>query len=165
MSWSYFEALCPAFDVVDCLTVVIDCSVKGKARPRFDGRSGRAYMPAAYVANVETLRWVLRQALFERPSFMSTTAPYALLVRAYRKRRKAVGPAARARLDRECPLGCLAPGKPDWDNLGGTVSDAASCIVYADDDQVVIGAVVRVWSDVPGAELTFLKLRDTKGLP
>jgi len=160
-SFSLIPQEFPSVEVVDTITVSISFAVAGKSRPRFDGRSGRAYMPAKYICNIENMRWLLRAAMFEKPAFLSATARYILVVHLRKKRRKKRSKSDD--LNQECPLGDLAKGKPDWDNAGGTISDAASKILYDDDAQVVCGLVYRTWSEEDGAEIKIYKLKEGCG--
>lgn len=115
-------------------------------------------MPQDYTLNIQDLQWKLRTALMGSPGFMSATAMYRVTLVGFRKRRKATTPRQQAKLDQECPLGGLATGKPDVDNMLGTVMDAATSILYADDVQVVDARVARLWSDQFGAILQIEKL-------
>jgi Holliday junction resolvase RusA-like endonuclease len=90
--------------------------------------------------------------------FMSPTAQYRVLLIGLRKRRQAKTARQLALRDLECPLNQFATGKPDVDNLLGTVMDAATAILYADDLQVVDARVVRLWADQFGATLQIDKL-------
>ena len=130
----------------------------GKSRPRFNTKSGSAYMPQEYTINVSEVQWKLRTATMRAPGFLSPTAQYRVLVVAFRKRRQAKAPGQILRRDQECPLGCFAIGKPDLDNLIGTIMDAATSLLYADDRQVVDERAIRLWADQDGAQLRVEKL-------
>lgn len=46
--------------------------------------------------------------------------------------------------------GDISPtGKPDWDNFGKIASDALNKIVWADDSQIIMGQVLKQYSDFP----------------
>lgn len=140
------------------LAVDVPFRVKGKARPRFNMKSGCAYMPQDYTLNIQDLQWRLRIAAMSNLGFMSPSAQYRVLLVGFRKRRQAKTARQIALRDQECPLGQFATGKPDVDNLLGTVMDAATAILYADDLQVVDARVARVWSEQFGAVLEIDKL-------
>lgn len=131
----------------------IPFQVRGKARPRFNRATGAAYLPGSYRVNVQELRHEFRRVLFARPGFCSPHALYRVTIFAYRKRRIPRSKREQALLESTCPLGSFADGKPDVDNLLGTVMDAATLIVYPDDARVADAHVVKIWSDRPGARV------------
>lgn len=143
----------------DVLTVEIENRLKGKARPRFDPRSQRVYMPQDYTTHVHDLQWIFRDCLFRKPGFFSATAPYVIEVALYRKRAKPKNKKHARTIDAEIPYGSLASGKPDWDNAAGTVSDAGNGILYRDDAQIVLAVVYRVFAAFNGARLDIYKLK------
>lgn len=145
--------------ITDKLVVELENRLKGKARPRFDPRSQRVYMPQDYTTHVHDLQWIFRDRLFQKPNFFSATDPFAIEVCLFRKRAKPKNKAHAQVIDLETPYGSLAPGKPDWDNAAGTVSDAGNGILYKDDAQVVFALVSRVFAAFNGAKIEIFKLK------
>lgn len=43
--------------------------------------------------------------------------------------------------------------KPDWDNIGKIICDALNGIAYADDSQIVLGQMVKKYSDNPRTDV------------
>lgn len=147
--------------IEDRLQVELEHRLKGKARPRFDPRSQRVYMPQDYTVHVHDLQWIFRDRLFQKPNFFSATAPYAIEVCLYRRRAKPKNKKHASTIDLETPMGSLTPGKPDWDNAAGTVSDAGNGLTYKDDAQIVFAVVSRVLAAFNGARIEIFKLRST----
>lgn len=156
----FLEYLLGVLNVTDTLTVELENRLKGKARPRFDPRSQRVYMPQDYTTHVHDLQWIFRDRLFRKPNFFSATAPFAIEVCLLRKRAKPKNKAHAQVIDLETPYGSLVPGKPDWDNAAGTVSDAGNGILYKDDSQVVFAVVSRVFAAFNGARIDIFKLKE-----
>lgn len=146
---------------VDRLEIRFEFSIKGKARPRFDGRSGRAYMPSDYTANKDMIIWVLREALFARPGWFSSDHLFVQQSVMYRKRRKPRSKKDGALMDLETPYGWYAPGSsnsPDIDNFIGTIMDAGNGILYRDDSQIVSSLEERRWAKDFGAFYRLIKI-------
>lgn len=153
------------YDVEDSLNLIINFNVKGKARPRFDGRSGHAFMPSSYVNNKDQIQWLLREVLFERPEFFSAASPFKILTLQLRPIPKGRSKRDREQIRSERPPGSYARGNrrvADLDNMVGTLMDAGVGILWADDDQVVSSTEDRIWADFPGAVWCIQKL---KGVP
>lgn len=145
--------------VEDKISVTLEYRLQGKARPRFNMNTGVVYMPTRYATQVQDLQWSFRECLFRKPEFRSSAALYAIEVCLIRKRRKPKNKKEAATFDALIPLGSLASGKPDWDNAAGTLSDAGNGILYDDDDQIVMGFVMRIYGAYDGAVITFFKLK------
>jgi len=104
------------------------------ARPRFDGRSGRAFQAPGYARWRSTAALVLRAGLVERVE----AGPVEVWIEAHHPR-----PAARpAWMDREAWArgdACLAVTRMDADNIAKAVLDAlATAGAFADDRQVAM---------------------------
>jgi Holliday junction resolvase RusA-like endonuclease len=153
------ERLLPGDSIVARLELKVPYRVKGKARPRFDPRSCRAYMPKSYCLQVQDIQWLLRSAIFQAGDFFSVESQYAVEIRLVRKRRKPKSKKEAAIFDTVIPLGSFATGKPDWDNAAGTMADAGNGITYGDDDQIVLGLVYRVFGEEDGASVLLVKLK------
>lgn len=150
--------------VVDEFSIRFELRVRGKSRPKFDGRSGRCYMPKAYVNNKEVIRWVLRQAVSFRAGkdpFLSAQHGYVQNIVSLRKRRNPKSKKEVPELEASRPYGGWCFGSSlsaDLDNFIGTIMDAAQGVLYVNDNQVVKSSEERVWSDVWGADYTIQKV-------
>lgn len=158
----FVEYVLGVVGIEDTVVVELENRLKGKARPRFDPRSQRVYMPQDYTTHVHDLQWIFRDCLFRKPGFFSATAAYAIEVCLYRKRAKPKNKKHALVIDQETPYGSLTPGKPDWDNAAGTVSDAGNGILYRDDAQIVFAMVSRVLAAFNGARIEIFKLNPQK---
>lgn len=147
-------------DVVDMtMEFALEFGLQGKARPRMDMVHGRVYMPGKYKVHVADLQWIIRQELFGKSQFFSTTARYVIEVQLLRKRRKPKNKKEAAIIDEILPMGSLVDGKPDWDNAAGTLSDAGEGLFYNNDSQVVFGVISRVYGAINGAAIKVVKLK------
>lgn len=155
-----FPTHLPPPKVKDTLELRLEFSIKGKGRPRFDSRSGHAYMPKAYVLNKKSVTLLLQQLVIYKPGFMDSVSLFVCEIVLYRKRRKPKSKADLALMERTMPFGGLCTGKPDADNALGTLMDAANSVVYVDDQQVAIALVERRWAEDDGA---FIRLRKLAG--
>lgn len=103
--------------------------VRGKARPRFDRKTGHAYTPDAtreYEAMIQAAYFLAHGAKAEGPVSVSMTAYQALPKRATKAMREAA------------ERGAIWPiRKPDLDNVIKIVLDALNGCAYTDDTQVV----------------------------
>ena len=54
--------------------------------------------------------------------------------------------------------------KPDWDNIGKLISDALNGVAYADDKDIVFGAVQKAYSSKPRTVVTLWEFIDERGL-
>lgn len=119
------------------ISFIVDGDPVPQPRPRFSSRGGfaRAYTPKAHPVNA------YRQAVALAAKAAGATphdSDVELDVVAIFGR-----PAS------HWLKACLRPGAPtrppkcDWDNVGKAVSDALNGVAYADDEQIVVGRVVR----------------------
>lgn len=148
---------------VDRVSIKFEFSIKGKARPKFNGNTGTAYMPTSYVTNVDAIKFIIREyiAFYSRKTdFLSSTHGYDQRIVGYRKRRKPKNKKDLEWLEKHRPYGGLCfgcSGAPDLDNFIGTLMDASNGVLYPDDRQVVASQEYRIWSDIWGAEYTVIK--------
>ena len=118
----------------------------GKGRPRFTG-TGRTYTPAK-TSNYENL---VKLAFAEKyPDFVPLEGEIVLLVKAY----KSIPKSATKKRHEAMAAGKIKPtSKPDYDNIGKTVSDALNKLCYHDDAQIVDGRVMKFYSETPRVEV------------
>lgn len=106
--------------------------VKGQARPRFDGRSGRAYE----AKGMREYKAAIKAAYLEQVGKSFWGAPLEVSIHAYK-------PIARSTPKRVTLQAWKA--KPDADNIAKAVLDALKGVAFDDDSQVV---QLRVWKHV-----------------
>ena len=132
---------------------VITFSVEGipvaKGRPRFKrvGNFVQTYTPNKTATWEEIVRQAAKNAM-GTTDLLETPVTMALYFRlpmpqSWSKKRK------------EGALkGLEAPTKkPDWDNLGKSVSDALNGVIFKDDSQIVSAHVRKIYSAVPGVDI------------
>lgn len=134
----------------DDLTFFVPGDPVGKARPRVSVRFGRAhaYTPAKTAAYENTVAAYAKAAMIAN-KFEKVEKPVAvkLEVRAGFSIPKSWAKRKRA----EALAGNLPHVvKPDADNLAKAVLDALNDVVYADDSQVTVCLVEKVYEDAPG---------------
>jgi Holliday junction resolvase RusA-like endonuclease len=131
------------------VTIRLAGEPEGKGRPRFDGRSGRAYTPASTRSYEAALRLAAQAEMAGRP--LMTGALEVLIVAAF-PIPKSFSKAKRT----HALVGALRPTKkPDADNLLKSI-DALNGVVWEDDAQVTDATVKKIYAERP--ELT-IKVR------
>lgn len=110
-------------------------------------RRGFAFTPAKTVHYETYLRELFA---IQYPGFEPLTGPIALKIWAYfpipkgtSKRMKKLMESGFIRRDK----------RPDWDNLGKAVSDALNGVAYADDGQIAVALVEKLYSRRPRLEI------------
>ena len=134
-----------------------------KGRPRFARASGRAYTPASTQAAERTLRGELAHATTVGESAQLHQWPmagplelelgFSLAIPASWSKRKAQG--ARDGIVRHT-------SRPDVDNLGKLVMDAATGVLWVDDSQLVRVALAKWYGPTPGTTVTLFRPRDAQ---
>lgn len=107
--------------------------VRGKARPRFNGKTGRTYTPST-TAKLE--RFIAE--CFEH-EYGSTYKDFDGIVRMTLFVTREL-----AKSNPKFWVGRQDVGKPDWDNIAKLVCDALNGCAYADDSQVTAATVVKM---------------------
>lgn len=130
---------------------------KGKGRPRFSRKSGRAYTPEQTVSAENWVRtcWLEQhgQTLLEGPLELGLVVGCSIPKSWPKKRKQAA------------QLGLELPTKtPDIDNIYKLAEDALNGIAWADDKQIVaIPQIWKVYSDSPGIILSVRPVYDPLG--
>lgn len=107
--------------------------VRGKARPRFNGKTGRTYTPAT----TTKLEKFIAEC-FERDhgnAYANFDGVVRMTLFVTRELAKSNPKFWEGRQD---------VGKPDWDNIAKLVCDALNGVAYADDSQVTAATVVKM---------------------
>lgn len=119
----------------------VDGDVRGKGRPRFDTRSGRAYTDQRTLAYEHAIMTAARLAM---GCSQPVVGPVRVLATVYVAVPKSYSALKRG----ACMCGQIYPtGRPDLDNMLKILMDACNGIVWVDDAQVVEVAVSKLWSE------------------
>ena len=128
----------------------LDGPVKPKGRPRFSKVGGfvRTYTDKKTLDYESLVREAAIQALGSSETLETPIAVYLLfrlpIPQSYSKKRTEA-----------CLDGSEMPGKkPDIDNLAKSVLDGMNGVIYKDDAQIVNLHAVKVYSTVPGVNVT-----------
>ena len=134
-----------------------------KGRPRFARATGRAYTPAATQAAERTLQGELSAAIklgvsaqqYEWPMTgpLELELGFTLGIPASWGKRKAQG--ARDGIVRHT-------SRPDVDNMGKLVMDAANGVLWHDDSQLVRVTLAKWYGPTPGTTVTLYRPRDAQ---
>lgn len=117
--------------------------IVGKARPRMNTRTGKAYTPT----KTKTYEYLIRQwFLYNYPNFEMTLSSVKITIIAYFDIPKSMSNKKREKmLNNEIrPM-----KKPDIDNITKIVLDALNKFVYKDDTQVIELEVKKYYADLP----------------
>lgn len=66
---------------------------------------------------------------------------------------------SRKRKDAALAGGAVASKRPDWDNIGKSVSDALNGVAYLDDSQIVDASVQKRYASRPRVEVSIVEVR------
>ena len=132
------------------ITFTVEGEPVGKARPRFNPRTGsKPHTPAKTVSYERLIQWeYLRQCKNYRfpdgtPLRLDIVAYYGIPKSESKKRQEAMA------------KGYLRPTKkPDYDNVQKIVGDALNQVAYKDDSQIVDSRVQKFWSYTPRITVT-----------
>jgi Holliday junction resolvase RusA-like endonuclease len=125
------------------ITFEVPGDPRGKQRPRFSRKSGRAYTPAETVNYEALIKLSARQQMQDLPP---TEAAVVIAIdvacpipQSFSKKKRASALA-----------GEIYPTtKPDIDNIAKIVADALNAIVWKDDKQIVRALLAKHYSERP----------------
>lgn len=123
--------------------IEINESITGKARPRMNTRTGKAYTPT----KTKNYEYLARQIFtYKYPKFTPIEGKVKLSIIAYFEL-----PKKRSKLQEAEMLGGLIrpTKKPDWDNIGKIISDALNKFAFIDDAQIVEAVIIKRYSRTP----------------
>lgn len=130
------------------VTFTIPGAPSGKGRPKFNGRTRRAYTPQNTRDYEETVRECCRTVL-EAP-FPPDMALRCEVFAGFPVAPSDSKPKQQRKLD-----GLLKPTKkPDWDNIGKIVCDALNGVAYHDDSQITCAVVKKRYAAFPCVRVT-----------
>ena len=117
--------------------------VVGKARPRMNTRTGRAYTPT----NTKNYEYFLRQWFIrEYPNFTTIESRVKVTIIAY----FGIPKSTSKKKEAEMLCGAISPTKkPDWDNIGKIVSDALNKFAFKDDSQITDVRIFKKYAKTP----------------
>jgi Holliday junction resolvase RusA-like endonuclease len=117
--------------------------IVGKARPRMNTRTGRAYTPT----KTKNYEYFLRQWFIrEYPNFKTIESRVKVTVIAYFDIPKSTSKKKQKQM-LDCEI--FPTVKPDTDNIAKSILDSLNGIAYLDDKQVVKLEVEKYYSQVP----------------
>ena len=127
---------------------------KGKGRPRFSAKLGRAYTPK------ETVRYenLVKLEYKAQSGQWFGDNPIKCDIMVYFQIPKSVSKKVKEKMRN----GEIRPTKkPDWDNIGKIICDSLNGIAYADDKQIVDGGVHKYYcKDEINQPITVVRIED-----
>ena len=119
--------------------VVVEGKIKGKARPRFNTKTGRAFTPGDTIRYENWIKCCYQEqdGKFIDGPVSARIEVYYKIPKSYTKKR-----VQAIRDGLEMPL-----KKPDSDNIAKIVLDSLNKIAFDDDAQVVELTVVKKWTE------------------
>ena len=138
----------------DAVKIVVPGEPQGKARPRFNTKTGRAITPVK-TANYETLvQWeYTRQSGYR----FSDDAMLDMRIKAF----YAVPKSDSKKLRQRKLSGEIRPTKkPDMDNVIKIIADALNTVAYRDDTQIVDCQCRKFYSEEPRVEVSIRAIEE-----
>lgn len=119
--------------------VVVEGKIKGKARPRFNTKTGRAFTPGDTITYENWIRFAYQEqdGRYLTGAIRARVVAYYKIPKSYPKKR-----VQAIRDGLEMPL-----KKPDSDNIGKIVLDSLNKIAFDDDSQVADLRVIKKWTE------------------
>ena len=117
---------------------------QGKARPRFNGKSGQVYTPQSTRDYEELIRRCYTQSSSKRMKFLETLpGTLSLRINAYFQ-----VPKSWSVVKKQCALrGEIKPTvKPDIDNIAKIILDALNGVAYKDDAAIIGLMVIKYYT-------------------
>lgn len=134
------------------ILLVVPGEPKGKARPRFNRTTGRAYTPSATQRAEHRIQLHWMQA-----GSPTVQGPLSIDIEAVLAR-----PQGHFKVDGSLSAaGSRMPHpakKPDWDNLGKLVADSLNGLAYNDDAQIVCAELRKRWAKPEENECTVIRI-------
>lgn len=119
--------------------IVIDGKIKGKARPRFSTKTGRAYTTADTISYEHWVKFCYKEQsnVYLQGPIRARIEVYYSIPKSYTKKRRLEIKEGRER----------ATKKPDIDNITKIILDALNKIAFDDDSQVVELTVIKRYTE------------------
>lgn len=129
------------------LSFTVPGKPQGKARPRFDGRSGRTYTPKS----TKDYEYLVRSCYLRAYHRICLSGEITAEITAYFAPPKSVSKSKRAAM----LGGKINPAvKPDADNIIKAILDALNGYAYKDDSAVVRVTAAKRYGELPMVEVT-----------
>ena len=122
-------------------------TITGKARPRMNTRTGKAYTPTK-TKNYEYLtRYYFTQ---KYPKYIPIEGRVKITIIAYFEITKSTSKKREA----EMLKGIISPTKkPDWDNIGKIICDSLNKFAYLDDSQITYSTIIKKYAKTPKVDV------------
>lgn len=119
--------------------IIVEGKIKGKARPRFSTKTGRAFTPKDTISyeNWIKFNYQEQEGRYLEGAIKARIEVYYKIPKSYTKKR-----ILGIREGLEHPL-----KKPDSDNVAKIVLDSLNNIAFHDDSQVVELTVIKRWTE------------------
>ena len=123
-------------------------AITGKARPRMNTYTGRAYTPT----KTKNYEYLVRQIfVYKYPNYKPIEGRVTMTIIAYFEIPKSTS----KKKEEEMLCGGISPTKkPDWDNIGKIICDSLNQVAYHDDSAVVDAQVRKFYSENPRVDVT-----------
>lgn len=130
------------------IKIIVRGEPRGKDRPRFNRKSGRAYTTKETRQYEESIQAAHRERYGDK--MFPKDVPLATEIKAY-----CSVPASDSKVKRAKKLGGLIrpTKKPDWDNIGKVVADALNKVAFFDDAQIVEAHIYKYYGETPRIEV------------
>ena len=119
--------------------VIVAGKIKGKARPRFNTKTGRAFTPGDTISYEN---WV--KCCYKEQDGKYLEGPIRARIEVYYQIPKSYTKGKRLACKHNITLPCK---KPDSDNIAKIVLDSLNKIAFDDDSQIVELTVIKRWTE------------------
>lgn len=118
-------------------------TITGKARPRMNTLTGKAYTPNS----TKNYEYLVRFYFMKKyPKFEMITGRIRIKIIAYFEITKSTS----KKKSKEMLENIISPTKkPDWDNIGKIISDALNKFAFKDDAQITEASIIKKYSTTP----------------
>lgn len=123
--------------------IEINENITGKARPRMNTYTGRAYTPT----KTKNYEYLVRQTfLYKYPDYEPIEERVTMTIIAYFDIPKSTSKKKEIKM----LSGEISPTKkPDWDNIGKIISDALNKFAFKDDAQITDVKIFKKYAKTP----------------
>ena len=123
--------------------IEINESITGKARPRMNTYTGKAYTPT----KTKNYEYLVRQIfVYKYPNYKPIEGRVTMTIIAYFEIPKSTSKKKEAEMLCE---GISPTKKPDWDNIGKIISDALNKFAFKDDSQITDVRIFKKYAKTP----------------
>lgn len=119
--------------------VVVEGKIKGKARPRFNTKTGRAFTPGDTISYENWIKFCYKE---QDGKYLD--GPIRVRIEVYYQIPKSYTKGKRLACKHNITPPCK---KPDADNIAKIILDSLNKIAFDDDSQVVDLTVIKRWTE------------------